>query len=373
MDIFTSSLLEGIQRTAGVFGDLEAEIAARSLMTVQFATAALLLLTLVAVITNKRVPQLKLPLFIGIAGIMIVATLSMIGSTIYLNVKSDSGGPVHWHADTEVWACGSEIELRDPTGFSNKIGTPTLHEHDDHRIHLEGVVVDRTVDATIGKFMNVIGGGITEKSLTVPVNPSSGPLFEDEFDGDSIDETNRASVESRVAGDDNNRSVSFVNGETCGEKPAVAQVFVYKVNDDNKTYSQYKLNDPATRKALGINSVEDYSISETPNVPPGDCIIFEFDVPKDTTDKLCKQFGVRDIERCEQFGVEPDQREICSMQEVPNTVGSEPTEQVVCNITYDKKNRVVGVNAPGDFDDSATFDPATYCSNYPKNAEGNID
>ena len=72
-----------------------------------------------------------------IALTLTLSTGILIGSTIYLNTNSDSGGPVHWHADIEFWACGNEIELRDPTGFSNKIGTGTLHEHDDHRIHLD--------------------------------------------------------------------------------------------------------------------------------------------------------------------------------------------------------------------------------------------
>ena len=58
------------------------------------------------------------------------------------------------------------------------------------------------------------------------------------------------------------------------------QVFAYRVNPDN-TYSQTKLADPAT-----------YVMAPESQVPPGDCIIFEFDTPKPRTNKLCRSFKV---------------------------------------------------------------------------------
>lgn len=352
-----------------LFADLEGQINSRSLNTVTWASISLIVLALFAAFANKRFPKLKAPLFTLIVTIMAGSTISLIASTVYLNIKSDSGGPVHWHADMEVWACGQELELRDPTGLSNKIGTPTLHEHDDHRIHLEGVVVDKRVDASIGKFMNVIGGGISDDSMAVPLNPAGMTHKEDETDGDAVDDTYNTSVEEHIVADGDKRTARFVSGEKCGDQKAEVQVFVYRMNEDEKTYSQYKLDDPGVQKYLGANSLEQFSIKETPNVPPGDCIIFEFDKSKSRTDRLCQQYGVRDQERCQQFGVEADKRSICELKEVPNPInGSSINEnpKVECAITYDKNGKVESVSAPSGYDPKRPFNPEQDCTNYPK-------
>jgi hypothetical protein len=224
--------------------DLELQIGALSLRIVAVASAIVILLILYAALAKNR----SSVLFGGIVLTVTLASLFLIGSTIYLNHISSSKGPVHWHADFEVWACGEEIDLLDPQGFlSNKIGTPTLHEHNDNRIHLEGVVVHRQ-DASLGKFMSVIGGELTKDSLTVPTN-----------DGKK----------------------SFISGQQCGGQPAQPQVFLYRINEDKKTYSQNKLSDPAT-----------HIIKDDSQVPPGDCVIFEFDRPKQTTDKICQSWQV---------------------------------------------------------------------------------
>ena len=60
-------------------------------------------------------------LFAGIVIPALLATIYMVGSTLYLNFTSSSGGPVHWHADIEVWDCGNQLDFTDPQGFSNKI------------------------------------------------------------------------------------------------------------------------------------------------------------------------------------------------------------------------------------------------------------
>src|SRR3989344_2730996 len=69
--------------------------------------------------------------FLVIAVSIAASTLYLSGATVYLNLKSATGGPVHWHADYEVWACGVRYELVDPTGFDNRVGPPLLHEHTD--------------------------------------------------------------------------------------------------------------------------------------------------------------------------------------------------------------------------------------------------
>jgi hypothetical protein len=227
---------------------LEESIAKNSVNLLIGATILLAVLVGISLQEKYLTEKLKKFLFIGIIFAVVVPTLYMIVSTVYLNTVSASKGPVHWHADIEVWACGKEIELQDPTGFlSNKIGTSTLHEHNDKRIHLEGVVV-HPEDASLGKFFQVIGGELANESLIVPTN--NGPI-------------------------------PYTNGSMCADgSTGEVQVFVYQAGEDGY-YSQQKLENPA-----------DYLISPYSQVPRGDCVIVEFGSYKDRTDKLCKQYKV---------------------------------------------------------------------------------
>jgi hypothetical protein len=301
-----STVLNGIDDLYQPQDDLEATIASLSFKVVAYSAITLTVLVLLAWALNNRVPKLKLPLFIGIAGTMALSTLTLIGSTVYLNLNSESGGPVHWHADFEVWACGNEMEMRDPTGLSNKIGTSVLHEHNDHRIHLEGVVVDRHIDATLGKFMHVAGGAITDEALVLPLNPSTGSYFENEVDGDGPSDSYASLVDQYIVeGDEKGDFARFISGGKCGDETADVQVFVYKFNEKEDTYEQAKISRP-----------QDYVITDDSSVPPGDCIIFEYDKLKSKTDKLCAQYGVRDIDRCEEFGVLPKERSVCKIKQI---------------------------------------------------------
>lgn len=227
---------------------LEESIAKNSVNLLIGATIVLAVLVSISLHEKYLNEKLKKFLFIGIVLVTAIPTLYMIFSTVYLNTVSTSKGPVHWHADIEVWACGKEIELQDPTGFlSNKIGTSTLHEHNDKRIHLEGVVV-HPEDASLGKFFQVIGGDLTSSSMVVPTN--NGPI-------------------------------PYTNGSMCADgSEGQVQVFVYNVDDENY-FTQRKLDNP-----------NDYLISPYSQVPKGDCIIVEFGPNKEKTDKLCKQYKV---------------------------------------------------------------------------------
>lgn len=223
------------------------KIASLSIRSVGWGTLILLILiTIAAHAKRKQLEHIKLPIFWGCLITILAVTGILITSTIYLNVISSSRGPVHWHADIEIWNCSSQVEIADPSSrWVNKVGSATLHEHNDKRIHMEGVVVDER-EASVGKFMESIGGELTHKSLVVPT--SYGPR-------------------------------KLINGESCLGRPGEVQVYVYKTNPD-KTYSQYKVDDP------------EYVMSPYSNVPEGDCIIVEFDKPKLTTDKLCQSYKV---------------------------------------------------------------------------------
>jgi hypothetical protein len=228
----------------GAQQDLELQIGAISLRVVAVASIIIVILILYSSLAKSR----SNVLFGGIAFTAIAASLFLIGSTIYLNIVSSSKGPVHWHADFEIWDCGRQIELLDPQGLlSNKVGTPTLHEHNDKRVHLEGVVVNRD-DASLGKFFRVVGGELSKNSLVVPTDHGKVPL---------------------------------ISGRDCDGQPAQLQAFLYRTKDGGKHYTQAKLSDPAS-----------YIIKDDSQVPPGDCVIFEFDRPKQTTDKMCQSWQV---------------------------------------------------------------------------------
>lgn len=295
-----------ISLLASTNGDIEEQIKSLSINTVMIASLVLITAILVSsqVIKKKKHKAFKKPLFLIIVATIIIPTVLMTGSTVYLNTISDSKGPVHWHTDIEYWVCGQEIELRDPIGaFSNKIGNSTYHEHDDKRIHLEGVVVDKEYDASLGKFMSLTGGIITKDTLIIPTEDS---LFEDDIDGDKS--TGDKEQVKRFASNDANglEIISAKNGAGCSDNGyAELQVFRYQLNEDKKTYTQSKLDDPAA-----------YVMRDESTVPPGDCIIVEFDALKTTTDKLCQQYGVRDSSRCVEFGVSKFNPDLCNISEI---------------------------------------------------------
>ncbi len=229
------------------YSKLDEIVSSLSVNAVIIGTVLLVLLTAISLIIKRQGPGLKKLLFYSIILSTLLPTIFLAASTVYLNVSSSSGGPVHWHADFEFWNCGQELELKKPTGFSNKLGTATLHEHDDKRIHLEGVVVEER-NASLGNFIKVIGGSISPTTLMLPT--TSG-------------------------------NITMKSGEICANgEPGEFQVFAYHVNDDN-TYSQRKISDPAS-----------FVIAPHSQVPPGDCIIMEFGEMKEKTDKLCRSYKV---------------------------------------------------------------------------------
>ncbi len=290
---------------ASTGGDIEGRINAFSIKTVltSILILAVLLLISTQIVKAKKLEKFKKPIFILIVLAITIPSLLMTGSTIYLNTISDSKGPVHWHTDIEFWVCGQEIETRDPYAFlSNKVGTSTYHEHDDKRIHLEGVVIDKQEDSSLEKFMRVTGGSIEEDKLVIPTE--SNP-FEDDIDGDKVT-GDQEIVRTFLGKDADGRStLTMENGKGCSDQGyGEIQAFLYTFNEVDETYSQTKLKDPAS-----------YTMRDESTVPPGDCLIVEFDKVKSSTDKLCQQFGVRDSVRCVEFGVSTYNPELCNVRQ----------------------------------------------------------
>ena len=150
----TSIFLRSV--SANFASSLESDIIALSWRAIIVGGIALVILVSLSAWLKDKYPILSKPLFVMIVLSIVLPTFTLLGSTVYLNMYSYVGGPVHWHADIEMWACNNELELRDPIGrFNNKIGTSVLHEHNDKRIHLEGVPITEK-DASLGKFMVVL-------------------------------------------------------------------------------------------------------------------------------------------------------------------------------------------------------------------------
>lgn len=309
-----NNLLYLVASGAEGYNDIEGDVNSFSIKVIFIATVLLCILLVIASQVNKKKTHkhLKKPLFLAIAATILLPTLLLMGSTVYINTISDSKGPVHWHTDIEFWACGQEIELRNPYEFlSNKIGTASYHEHDDKRIHLEGVVIDKDEDASLRKFMAVSGGAITNDSIVIPTDDE---FIENDIDGDKPYGT-RTMIEQYKQHDSENRAtLSLKNGDLCepyAMQKGEVQAFLIRSNKGEDTYSQTKLENPG-----------DYTMRDESTVPPGDCLIVEFDLPKDRTSRLCEQYGVRDQKRCTEFGVSTYNPDLCKLREVTSSGGA---------------------------------------------------
>ena len=275
-----------------LFADLEGQLASLGLRAVGLVGLSLIVLVLLSGGLKTRWPKLKLPLFLVMAGSIVGVTGLLITSTIYLNLNSDSGGPVHWHAGIEFWGCGTELELRDPYKFlSNKLGSPVLHEHNDKWIHLEGVVVDLEEDASLGHFMETIGGKLQPGLLRLPIN-TEGSFIEDTIDGDrSLTNIDGRSFQDHIKhAEDGSRYLEFIDGRTCDAETAEVQVFAYQFDEMTNTYKQTKLVSGARvlqqvgvghEEIVKLSSASDFIINDSAQLPPGDCIIIEFASPRD--------------------------------------------------------------------------------------------
>ncbi|MEX0622047.1 MAG: hypothetical protein WD187_03610 [Candidatus Woykebacteria bacterium] len=239
---------EGEEETATTtITTLEDTLRTNTVKVVVVAGVIILGFVTITILLKSLGEGVKKLLFAGIVIPTLIATIYMVGSTLYLNFTSESGGPVHWHADLEIWDCGQKLDLEDPQGFSNKVGTATFHEHNDDRIHVEGVVT-RKEEAALGGFFGFIGGSLTDDSYRIPTNEGL---------------------------------IVRHNGDTCPDgSEGTLQVFVYKTHNDS--FSQEKLSEGAS-----------YILSPEGNVPPGDCIIIEFGQEKEKTEKLCNFYKLK--------------------------------------------------------------------------------
>lgn len=178
-------------------------------------------------------------------------TLIIVGDAINLVINSETKGPIHWHADFQVWNCGKQLDLVDPKGIANRVGTRLFHEHGDKRMHVEGVIKDVS-DVDLHNFFNFIGGYLSERSFSIPTN---------------------------------NGVVSVTDGKSCNGGDGEVQIFAYVVTNAHASQKEGFIVEQ-----LKVN--ENYVLSPYQDVPPGDCIIIEFGERKEKTDKICETYRI---------------------------------------------------------------------------------
>lgn len=246
MDFITVLAHGGKEVMEKVGPSLDQVIRANSIKFTLIAGVVLAILVVASILIKQKSEKLKYLLFGLMVVVILFTTVYLVGSTIYLNQVSTTGGPVHWHADFEIWNCGKKVELKNPEGLSNKVGSETVHEHNDQRIHIEGVILDPK-QASLSHFFKELGGSMDNEHLMVP--------------------TEHGILDMR-------------NDQKCPDgNTSHMQVFLFKT--EGQTYQQTKLKNP-----------ENYIISPHSQVPPGDCVIIEFGPEKDKTDKLCVSYKV---------------------------------------------------------------------------------
>jgi hypothetical protein len=210
------------------------------LFYIKLTAAILIIITLFSLTIGKNYTNEHKKIFFWILTLPVVlSSLYLAGHTIYGNLTSVTKGPVHWHAHYQVWTCGERLDLQKAEGLSNRMGSSVLHSHEDDSIHVEGVVYD-FMDITLGKYFQVIGGELEHDRISYPTV---------------------------------NGIVNYKNGDLCDNLPGKLKVYV----------NGEKIENP-----------ELYVIAPEENVPPGDCIIFEFS-PGDSniTEKICDSWAAK--------------------------------------------------------------------------------
>ena len=193
------------------------------LAAVGYGSLAFGILIVIILLSYKKMSETaKKIVYIILVITVSVVTIYLIFVTLHLNLTSLTKGPVHWHADYEVWACDNQLKLASPKSMmSNEQGTSLLHSHKDDRIHVEGVLLDKK-QASLSAFFSAVQGSLADDGFNLLTD---------------------------------NGIASFHDGDNCNGKPAKFYVFV-----------NGKL----------ISHPDDYIIAPYEKVPPGDRIKFVF-------------------------------------------------------------------------------------------------
>jgi len=203
----------------------------------------LVILTIFSIISGDKIENYKKLVFLMMVIPVVLSSLYLAGDTIYGNVISETGGPVHWHADYEVWVCGEKLDFADPGGLKSKIGSSTFHEHNDDRVHFEGTP-KKISDINLKNYFSIIGGELNQGHIIYPTN---------------------------------DKIIEYKDNDACpGESLGTLKVYINGELEED---------------------FEDYVIYPDSSVPPGDCVIIVFDeTSSDLTEKVCTSWQVAGLD-----------------------------------------------------------------------------
>ncbi len=162
---------------------------------VLYASLIMSIVILISIFFRKKLNNRhKKTLFLAMVISIVFSTIYLAASTVYLNTISESKGPVHWHADFEVWICGQKVLLKEPEGLDNKVGSPVLHHHNEgkdldgrYRIHVEGVLV-KLSEASLRHFFEETGNYLIQDSIGLFLQDGSQKRW---FNGDVCPNTDK--------------------------------------------------------------------------------------------------------------------------------------------------------------------------------------
>ena len=137
-----------------------------------YSLAVIFVLVFLSIVFRDKLTGKRKKILFGLILIPILfSTAYVAASTVYLNLVSETGGPAHWHAEFEVWICGQKILLKGPSLLDNKVGTATIHHHNEgidldgrYRIHVEGVLAKKE-EANLSHFFEAIGDYLQKDSI----------------------------------------------------------------------------------------------------------------------------------------------------------------------------------------------------------------
>lgn len=133
------------------------------------AIAFVILCFLIILFNNKMNEMAKKLVYSLLLVVVALVTVYLAITTIHTNMNSATKGPVHWHADYEIWICDNKLSLIEPEGMSNRQGTGLLHAHNDNRIHVEGVLMQQN-QASLAAFFHAVGGYLSDDEIQVPAD-----------------------------------------------------------------------------------------------------------------------------------------------------------------------------------------------------------
>ncbi|MBY6293975.1 hypothetical protein GLU60_01145 [Nanohaloarchaea archaeon H01] len=154
----------------------------------QLGFAATVILTAVSIYREEELNlKDKNIMMNGFILALLIPSFYAAGAFVHQSQTSWSGGEIHWHADFEVIVQeGGEyrqLDLIDPGQFcktttheselmcelNDRTGSTKYHEHNDDRIHLEGIFKERE-DATLAAFFETFDGELSDERLIFPTN-----------------------------------------------------------------------------------------------------------------------------------------------------------------------------------------------------------